>query len=240
MCGRFRLAKKKEILEEAFDLEDLATEQNWVPRYNVAPCQEIAIVRQDAIHPVRLLSHARWGLIPSWAKDPAGGFKLINARSESVAAMPSFREPLRSRRCLIPADGFYEWKREGKEKLPFCFTLLDEAVFAFAGLWDEWKSPPGLVIATCSILTTTPNRLMQDVHDRMPVILERDAYDLWLDPGFKKVVELQPLLKPYPAEAMRRYRVSQRVNQVKNDDPECAVAIDAAQPPGLSNVRSLF
>ncbi len=134
---------------------------------------------------------------------------------------------LRSRRCLIPADGFYEWKREGKEKLPFCFTLADESVFAFAGVWDRWKSPQGQVVETCSILTTTPNLLMQDIHDRMPVILERDAYELWLDPGFTKVEELQPLLKPYPAEAMRRYRVSQRVNQVKNDDPECSAAIDA-------------
>jgi putative SOS response-associated peptidase YedK len=245
MCGRFRIAKKKEILEEAFGVDDGTNDEDWNPRYNVAPGQEIAIVRQDASSPVRLLTRARWGLIPSWAKDPSVGFKLINARSETAADMPAFREPLRLRRCLIPADGFYEWKREGKKKLPFCFTLTDEAVFAFAGLWDEWKSPlpatapgrrsssrngvEGPAIATCSILTTTPNRLMQDIHDRMPVILEPDAYELWLDPGFKKVAELQPLLKPYPAEAMRRYRVSQRVNQAKNDDPECALAIDATE-----------
>jgi putative SOS response-associated peptidase YedK len=228
MCGRFRIAQKKAILEEVFAAQDVADDGDWVPRYNVAPGQEIAIVRQDATSPVRLLSRVRWGLIPSWAKNPSVGFKLINARAETAADMPSFREALRLRRCLIPADGFYEWKRHGKEKLPFCFTLLDEAVFAFAGLWDEWKSPPGLAIATCSILTTTPNRLMQDVHDRMPVILERDAYERWLDPGLTRVAELQPLLKPYPAEAMRRYRVSQRVNHVKNDDPECALAIDAA------------
>jgi putative SOS response-associated peptidase YedK len=228
MCGRFRIAKKKEILEEVFGTEDVADQEDWNPRYNVAPGQEIAVVRQDAANPVRLLSSMRWGLIPSWAKDANMGYKMINARSETAADMPAFREPLRSRRCLIPADGFYEWKREGKQKLPFCFTLVDESVFAFAGLWDEWKSAQDPLIATCSILTTTPNRLMQDVHDRMPVILERDAYELWLDPGFKRVKELQPLLKPYPAEAMRRYRVSQRVNQVKNDDPECAQAIDAA------------
>jgi putative SOS response-associated peptidase YedK len=227
MCGRFRIAKKKEILEEAFEVDDAADDGDWAPRYNVAPGQEIAVVRQDATNPVRLLSRMRWGLIPSWAKDPGAGFKMINARSETAADMPAFREPLRSRRCLIPADGFYEWKREGKEKLPFCFTLVDEAVFAFAGLWDEWKGPQGQMIATCSILTTTPNRLLQDIHDRMPVMLERDAYDVWLDPGFRRVEELQPLLKPYPAEAMRRYRVSQRVNQVKNDDPECTAAIDA-------------
>lgn len=231
MCGRFRIAKKKEIIEEAFDLEDTTTESDWVPRYNVAPGQEIAIVRQHAKSPVRLLSRMRWGLIPSWAKDASGGFRMINARAETAANMPAFREPLRLRRCLIPADGFYEWKRAGKEKLPYCFTLADEALFAFAGIWDEWRSPQGLVIGTCSILTTKPNRLMQDTHDRMPVILERDAYDLWLDPGFQMVKELQPLLEPYSAERMRRHRVSQRVNQVKNDDPECAAEIDTDRMP---------
>lgn len=259
MCGRFRIAKSKEILEQTFGVEAADDDQDWSPRYNVAPTQSVPVVRQDAVRPVRSLSQMRWGLIPSWTKDASGAFKMINARAETAAEMPAFREPLRLRRCLIPADGFYEWKRQGKEKLPYCFTLADEAVFAFAGIWDEWKSPlragvPGMpllrvgvvagvegpVIATCSILTTTPNRLMQDVHDRMPVILEREAYDLWLDPGFQKIKELQALLKPYPAESMRRYRVSQRVNQVKNDDPECAAAIDTAQPTALSNVRSLF
>jgi putative SOS response-associated peptidase YedK len=116
----------------------------------------------------------------------------------------------------------------GKEKLPFCFTLADESVFAFAGLWERWKSPQGQMTESCTILTTKPNELMQDVHDRMPVILPHEVYDLWLDPGFKKVEELQPLLKPYPAAAMRRYRVSQRVNAVKNDDAECAAKIDVA------------
>ena len=249
MCGRFRLAKKKEILEEAFGVEELADDWEWSPHYNVAPTQNVAVVRQDTVRPVRVLSPMRWGLIPFWAKDATGGFKMINARAETAAEMPAFREPLRRRRCLIPADGFYEWKRAGKEKLPYCFTLTGETIFAFAGVWDEWKSPPpagapdtrsgspvameGPVIATCAILTTTPNRLMQDIHDRMPVILKRDVYDLWLDPGLQNVKQLQPLLQPYPAEAMRRYRVSQRVNQVKNDDAECAAAIDAADLPLL-------
>ena len=123
MCGRFRVARKKEILEAAFDADGALDDSDWVPRYNVAPGQEIAVVRQDAVKPVRRLSQMRWGLIPSWANDPSIGYKMINARSETVAAMPSFREPFRSRRCLIPADGFYEWKREGKQKLPFCFTM---------------------------------------------------------------------------------------------------------------------
>jgi putative SOS response-associated peptidase YedK len=128
----------------------------------------------------------------------------------------------------IGNDGSLLDKRAGKEKLPFCFTLADEAVFAFAGIWDHWKDPQGKWIESCSILTTKPNELVQDIHDRMPVILARDAYDVWLDPGFHKVAELQPLLKPYPAEAMRRYRVSQRINQAANDDAVCAAEIDPA------------
>jgi putative SOS response-associated peptidase YedK len=227
MCGRFRIARKKEILE-AFDVDGALDDLDWVPRYNVAPGQEIAVVRQDKAEPVRCLSQMRWGLIPSWTNDPAIGYKMINARAETVATAPSFREPFRSQRCLIPADGFYEWVRSGKEKFPFCFTLMDEGVFAFAGIWDRWKMSQGQWIETCSILTTKPNRLVLDIHDRMPVILSRDMYDLWLDPGFTKVDELQPLLKPYPADAMRRYRVSQRVNQVKNDDAECVAEIDSA------------
>jgi putative SOS response-associated peptidase YedK len=228
MCGRFRLARKKEILEAAFGAEEALDDLDWVPRYNVAPGQEILAVRQNATEPVRRLSPMLWGLIPSWANDPSIGYKTINARAETVAERPSFREPLRSRRCLILADGFYEWRREGKQKLPFCFTLTGEPVFAFAGLWDRWRSPQGAQIESCTILTTGPNELMQDVHDRMPVILDPEDYDLWLDPRFTKIAELAALLKPYPAGAMRRYRVSQRVNQVQNDDAECAAEIEAA------------
>ena len=169
----------------------------------------------------------RWGLIPSWMNESLPGFKMINARSETVLAKESFRELLRSRRCLIPADGFYEWKGAGKDKLPFCFTLANESVFALAGLWERSKGPKGIV-ESCTILTTTPNELTRDIHDRMPVILPREAYGMWLNPGFTNVAELQRLLTPYPAEDMRRYRVSQRVNQVKNDDCECAAKIEAA------------
>jgi putative SOS response-associated peptidase YedK len=227
MCGRFRVARSKEILEEAFEAEDGLSPVDWPPRYNVAPGQAVVAVRQDAARPVRRLTPLRWGLIPAWANDPALGYKTINARAESAADRPAFCEAMRRRRCLIPADGFYEWKREGKEKLPFCFTLADDAVFAFAGLWEQWKSPQGQTVESCTILTTEPNELVRDVHDRMPVILTPDAYDLWLDPGFNRVPELQPLLKPY-AGAMRRYRVSSRVNQVKNDDAECAAEVEAA------------
>jgi putative SOS response-associated peptidase YedK len=227
MCGRFRVARSKEILEEDFEAEDSLNAVEWEPRYNVAPGQAVVAVRQDAERAVRRLAPLRWGLIPAWANDAAVGYKMINARAETAADRPAFREAMRQRRCLIPADGFYEWKRAGKEKLPFCFTLADDAVFAFAGLWEQWRSPQGQTVESCAILTTAPNELVREVHDRMPVILAPDAYDLWLDPGFRRVSELQPLLKPY-AGAMRRYRVSSRVNQVTNDDAECAAEVEAA------------
>jgi len=164
MCGRFRLARKKEILEAAFDADGAWDDLDWVPRYNVAPGQDIVVVRQDVAQPVRVLAPMHWGLIPSWSNDASIGYKTINARAETVATMPSFREPFRLRRCLIPADGFYEWKRAGKEKLPFCFALADGGVFAFAGIWDRWKTPQGPWIESCSILTTKPNELVRDIH----------------------------------------------------------------------------
>ncbi len=171
----------------------------------------------------------RWGLIPSWAKDPSIGFRAINARSETVTTTPSFREPFKSQRCLIPADGFYEWKREGKARQPFCFEVNDGELFAFAGLWDRWKEPGGNWIKTCTILTTTPNAVTSAVHDRMPVILHPDHYDLWLDPGMTNTAEAAEMLKPYDARAMRCYPVSSRVNQVANDDEACSAPVELAQ-----------
>jgi putative SOS response-associated peptidase YedK len=159
MCGRYRLARKKEILAEVFDA---GTDVDWAPRYNIAPAQDVPVVRQDASQPIRSFSLMRWGLVPFWAKDPKAGFKMINARAESVADKPAFREPLQSRRCLIPADGFYEWAKEGKAKAPYCFTLADGSVFAFAGLWDRWKNPQGETLQTCSIITTSANALVSE------------------------------------------------------------------------------
>jgi putative SOS response-associated peptidase YedK len=147
---------------------------------------------------------------------------MINARAETVASKPAFREALRKRRCLIPSDGFYEWAKHGKTKTPYCFTMADDRPFAFAGLWNSWRSPEGQTVETCSIITTTPNSLCADVHDRMPVILPDDAYDLWLDPGFQKPDAICDVLKPFDPALMRRYEVSTRVNLVKNDDPACA------------------
>jgi putative SOS response-associated peptidase YedK len=264
MCGRFRLARSKEILEAAFDIpafdiDDSSDADNasvassafatgssmdaaqYQPRYNISPGQPILAVLHDSAHsathsgthfaeaPARQLRWMHWGLIPYWAKDPAIGYKMINARAETVASKPSFSEPMRQRRCLIPADGFYEWKRDGKLKLPWSFTLADNSLFALAGLWEHWQSPQGAVIESCTILTTAPNQLMHGIHDRMPVILPPTAYGRWLDPALTNIEQLQPLLQPYPAEAMRRYRVSPRVNHAKNDDPECAAEIEAAQ-----------
>ncbi len=154
----------------------------------------------------------RWGLIPSWAKDMSGGAMMINARSETAATKPAFRDPLTSRRCLIPADGFYEWQRTGNAKQPYCFEVNDGELFAFAGLWDGWKDPSGGWVKTCSILTTTANAVTSAVHDRMPVILDPDGYELWLDPGMQNVGAISELLKPYDASRMRTYPVSTRVN----------------------------
>jgi len=154
---------------------------------------------------------------------------MINARAETVATLPAFRDALRSRRCIVPADGFYEWHKTGKTKQPFCFEVRDGELLGFAGLWERWKDPAGNWVKTCAILTTTPNSVTAAVHDRMPVILDPDAYDLWLDPGFTDVAAASEMLKPYDAAVMRCYPVSTRVNSVANDDAGCAVPSEIAQ-----------
>jgi putative SOS response-associated peptidase YedK len=173
------------------------------------------------------------GLIPYWAKDASIGYKMINARAATVASKPAFRDALRQRRCLIPADGFYEWVRNGKTKTPFCFTMADDSIFAFAGLWEQWKNPAGQLVETCSIITTTPNALLQDVHNRMPVILPAEAYNLWLAPGFQKTDAVCDVLKPFNPALMRRYEVSSRVNVVKNDDAACAEPVVREAAAGI-------
>jgi putative SOS response-associated peptidase YedK len=222
MCGRYRLSRRKQMIQEYFDT---AEEVDWEPRYNIAPSQQVGIIRQDQTKPERRFSFARWGLIPFWAKNASIGYKMINARSETVASNPAFREAFKSRRCLIPADGFYEWKRSEKAKQPFHFGVADDSLFAFPGLWDRWKDAGGQVVESCSILTTTPNTLLADVHDRMPVILPPDHYDWWLDPGFRTVEALKELLCPFDATLMKRFAVSTRINFVKNDDPDCATPL---------------
>ncbi len=227
MCGRYRLTRHREIVEEHFGVE---IEGEFAPRYNIAPTQLVATVRQRPESPERSFAWMKWGLIPYWAKDASMGVRTINARAETAAELPAFREALRKRRCLVPADGFYEWQKIGKSKQPLCFTMSDESVFGFAGLWERWKDAEGKWLETCSILTTTPNRLLEDVHDRMPVILRPEDYELWLDPGEQRPESLRELLKPFDSSRMKRYPVSTRVNNVKFDDPDCAAP---SQPMGL-------
>jgi putative SOS response-associated peptidase YedK len=224
MCGRYRLSRRKQLVEEYFHTAPDAPD--WAPRYNIAPTQPVPVIRQNPKKPRRELSLMRWGLIPSWAKDSSISAHLINARSETAATKPAFRDPLTSRRCIVPADGFYEWLRTGNAKKPYCFEVNDGELFAFAGLWDRWKDPSGQWIKSCSILTTTPNAVTSPVHDRMPVIIDRADYDLWLDPGMTNVEAASDLLKPYDARTMRSYPVSTRVNHVANDDPECSARVE--------------
>jgi putative SOS response-associated peptidase YedK len=227
MCGRYRLSRRKEIIEEYFGTADW--QDDWNPRYNIAPTQPVPVIRQHPKEPVRQISTMRWGLIPHWAKDASGAASTINARSETAADKPAFRDPLKFRRCLIPADGFYEWKRTGTSKQPYCFEVDDGELFAFAGLWDGWKDGNGNWLRTCSILTTTPNAVTSAIHDRMPVILRKDDYDVWLDPGMQNVAVISELMKPYDARTMRAYPVSPRINHVANDDEECSRSVELVQ-----------
>ena len=227
MCGRYRLSRRKQVVEEYFDA--VSSEEDWSPRFNVAPTQSVPVIRQNPKEPVRQLSLMRWGLIPSWAKDASGAARMINARSETAATKPAFRDALKSCRCLIPADGFYEWARTGKGKRPYCFEVNGGELFAFAGIWDRWKDSSGKLVETCSILTTTPNAVTSPVHDRMPVILDPDGYALWLDPGMQNVAAASELLKPYDARLMRCYPVSTRINHAANDDEACSAPVELAQ-----------
>jgi putative SOS response-associated peptidase YedK len=223
MCGRYRLSRRAEILA-AYDAEYEGME--WDARYNIAPTQSVPVIRQDAKQPIRRASLMRWGLVPHWATDPTVGARMINARAETAAEKPAFKESLERRRCLVPADGFYEWAPNGKRKQPYCFELNERQPFGFPGLWDRWRAPDGNYLETRTILTTTPNRLLADIHDRMPVILSLGNYDLWLDPGFRDVEEITAMLTPFDARQMRRYRVSECVNNVAHDDPDCSEPIE--------------
>lgn len=234
MCGRYRLTAKERWLCTYFNLnpEDV----DWAARWNVAPTQEVATIRQDRKEPERRFRKLRWGLIPYWAKDGSFSASTINAVSETAAEKPAFREPLRRRRCLIPADGFYEWARTGRNKQPFHIGMADDALFAFAGLWDRWTDPADKMIESCTILTTEANALLKTIHDRMPVILKPDDYDRWLDPGVTNPSRILDLLRPLDAALMRIYPVSSAVNRVENEGPECAM--EAA--PAAKEQSSLF
>jgi putative SOS response-associated peptidase YedK len=223
MCGRFTLEKSLGDLVTLFNVRPLP---DLDERYNIAPTQAVAVVRAAPEGVGRELTLLRWGLVPGWSKDPTGGPLLINARAETAAIKPAFRAALRYRRCLVPADGFFEWQREGREKRPFHMRRRDGAPFAFAGLWERWSSPDGSVMESCALLTTEANELMQSVHDRMPVILDPEVFDLWLDPDVQDVELIRPLLRPYPSEAMVAFPVSSTVNSSRNDDPQCVLPLE--------------
>ena len=217
MCGRYRLTRAEKMAQK-FDAEFPGELR---PRYNIAPTQQVPVVRRTDSG--RMISSMRWGLIPSWATDVSSA--QINARSETVLEKPAFKECFERRRCLIPGDGFYEWRRRVNTKQPFHFGLKDESLFAFAGIWDGWKTPDGQVVDSCAILTTTPNELLRDVHDRMPAILSERDYAAWLDARPADSHRLTDLLIPFEAELMRRYPVSTLINYAENDVPACAVEV---------------
>ena len=219
MCGRFSLWVQFADLLKAFP--DFEFPEELPSRYNIAPTQQVAVVPNDG---EKQVSFFHWGLIPFWAKDATIGSRMINARAETAAEKPAFRAAYQRRRCLILADGFYEWRSEpgSRIKTPLYIHMASGEPFAFAGLWELWR-PDESPLYSCTILTTTPNELVASIHDRMPVILPRAAYDRWLDPAHHKPGAFQDLLGPYPAEEMVAYPVSRYVNSPSNDSPECIV-----------------
>jgi putative SOS response-associated peptidase YedK len=222
MCGRFTFTQLDETVANLFGLAQVP---QLPPRYNIAPTQPAPTVLQTSPNSPREFRLLYWGLIPSWAKDAKISSKLINARAETVTEKPAFRSAFKKRRCLILADGFYEWQQQDGKKQPFYFRLQEGKPFAFAGLWEHWDNPEGESIDSCTIITTEANDVLRPIHDRMPVILEPENYDQWLDPQLQKAELIQPLLRPYPTEEMTVSPVSTKVNNPKNDSPDCIKAI---------------
>jgi len=217
MCGRFTLAVDPAELQENFP--DVTFPAQYAPRYNIAPSQPVLAIPNDGSHKADFFV---WGLIPSWAKDPTIGSRMINARGETIGEKPAFRGAYKYKRCLIPTSGFYEWKSQPgtKVKVPYFIQLKSGQPFAFAGLWDEWHSPDGALVRSCTIITTEPNSMMAQLHNRMPVILQPGNYTRWLDQTPQTPQMLQPLIAQYPAEAMTAHAVSTLVNSPANDRPE--------------------
>ncbi|MGO9469710.1 MAG: SOS response-associated peptidase [Isosphaeraceae bacterium] len=222
MCGRYTVRSRPKSIAKELDILEVP---EIVPCFNISPNQPVAVIRFDPNEGARRLDFLTWGLIPPWADDPSIRDHMINARAESVAERPAFRHAFRTQRCLIVADGFYEWQRQDGWKRPYFVHMKDDRPFAFAGLserWDKGDEP----IFSCALLTTDANELLAPIHDRMPVILPRSAYDLWLDPGIHDPKRLAPLLVPFPADEMEVYPVSRLVNDPQNDVPECIQPIE--------------
>lgn len=216
MCGRFYLDVPREKLVEHFQFEN---DPNLQARFNIAPSQDIAAVRETDNG--RELALLHWGLIPHWAKEEYTGYSMINARAETVDQKPSYRTAFKRHRCLIPASGFYEWQTGPSGKQPYAIGRKDGDVFAMAGLWEHWENPEGRVIESCAIIVTSANEAIKSIHDRMPVILQEEDYDTWLDREIQDPKILKPLLRQFPASLMKAYPVSRRVNNPKHDDPDC-------------------
>ncbi len=217
------MAATPKQLRDAFAITETSAREPEIlkPRFNIPPSQEILTVRQTLERHGRELVTLRWGLIPAWAKDPKIGNRLINARAESLAEKAPFRSAFQRRRCLIPADGFFEWRKRHGKREPYCVRLRDGDLFAFAGLWDQWQSPDGELVESCTIVTTGANDLVRPLHDRMPVIVDPRDYERWLDRRIQDPAKLREILKPYPSERMIAYPVSAAVNNPRNDDAQC-------------------
>lgn len=216
MCGRYTQTGKAEKVLVRFGVGQNTT--LFQPRYNIAPGQQAPVMVNDGGRSLKMM---QWGLIPSWAKESSIGNRMINARAETLAEKPSFKRLIGKRRCLVLADGFYEWRKEGKGKVPMRFTLRGGGPFSFAGLWDTWKKPDGGELFSFTIITTSANELLKLIHERMPVILDREGEDGWLNPEFTDTGKLLSLLMPYPAQMMEAYDVSPLVNSPRNDLPQC-------------------
>ena len=228
MCGRFTLRVPASVVAEQFAILEVP---ELAPRFNIAPTQAVAAVRMAVSsaasrRPERELVFLQWGLIPSWAEDRTIGNRLINARSEGVDQKPAFRAALRRRRCLVVADGFYEWRRDGRRRLPYFIRMRDDRPFGFAGLWESWEGPDHSAIESCTLLTTDANEVVRPIHDRMPVIIPSESCDAWLDPAVERPDTVLPLLKPYPAEAMTAFAVSTLVNSPAHEDPRCIERVE--------------
>jgi putative SOS response-associated peptidase YedK len=247
MCCRFRLSVTARELARMFNVElnEALDEFDNLSRINIAPTQQIITVKQGS-KKSRKLTMMRWGLIPAWTKDANIGNRNFNARSENIRETASFRDLISSRRCLIPADGFYEWKKTGKIKQPYCFEVGKKKLFAFAGLWDSWKNPQGQIVESCTILTTSPNEVVASIHERMPVIVPPEKYDVWLDPDINDYQAIKEILTPYDAQAMSQYPVSPKLNNSANEELSLDCPIedrpikDRSKPAPLPEQPRLF
>jgi putative SOS response-associated peptidase YedK len=235
VCGRFLLATPMRAIAELFGIQEADILPEWKPRYNIAPMQMVPVIREWEKEGARrrTLSLVRWGLVPIWADDPAIGNRMINARAETIASKPAFRQAFSQRRCIIPADGFYEWKKIGpRAKQPMAIVGADRQPLSMAGLWERWRSKdePGEWLETCTVLTCEPNELLREVHDRMPVILARQDVDRWLDPAAEGN-SVRDLLRPLPSERMMMFPVARHVNTPAHDDARCFEPLAQEEPP---------